>query len=533
MKNFKIILSISFFVLLFLALTGCDDTLLDFQPEDRITVENVPENEEDIKSILNGVYSQLRSNSIYNEGYFGFGILDGATPNAFNWGRTPIARLGTGELSPSDGHIVTHRWTRSYSIINKANFLLEQIENLEYDEEQKTIHRGEAHFLRGFAYAVLANTYGRVPIINTALSTEEARNVSQASIEEVWEQAILDYNVAIENLPVDALQNGRATKGAALGLKMRAYQYQNKFQEVLEITEEIEALGKYSLFPSYEGLFNVENENNSEVLFDIQYMSGANSQGSFHDQFCGTGTGAWNRGTRYVPTDHLVNSYEMAMPGTELSIENHRVPSDGSYANRDPRLYFTVVLPHTEILDHLFPSFIYPGGAFTHRGNSLKHLSGRKYFVEHMSELPASGESEINYILVRYADVILSKAEAIIETGGNVDEAINLINRIRTEREDVTLAELPSGMSREDARDKLRHERRIEFALESLYWSDIKRWEELDGYASDLYPVEVRDHNDNVIETKFPNGYLEFYKYLPIPDNELSLNKNLEQNAGW
>ena len=90
----------------------------------------------------------------------------------------------------------------------------------------------------------------------------------------------------------------------------------------------------------------------------------------------------------------------------------------------------------------------------------------------------------MNNIVLRYADVILSKAEAIIETNGNVDQAVALINRIRTERTDVKITLLPMGLTREVARQKLRNERRVEFALEGLYWADIKRWK----ISKDLYP---------------------------------------------
>jgi hypothetical protein len=121
----------------------------------------------------------------------------------------------------------------------------------------------------------------------------------------------------------------------------------------------------------------------------------------------------------------------------------------------------------------------------------------------------------------------------LIETGESIEEAVRLINKIRTEREDVTLTELPLDMSRSEAREALRHERRIEFALEGLYWSDVKRWQELDGYAEEIYPLEVTDRNGNVVETKFPNGWIDHYTYLPIPANELELNDNLSQNPGW
>ena len=304
-------------------------------------------------------------------------------------------------------------------------------------------------------------------------------------------------------------------------MKMRALLYQGEYDQVLAVVDEIDALNKYNLFPSYEGLFKLENENNVEVIFDVQYISGENSQGSLHDQYCGTGTGSWTRGSRYVPTDDLVSAYE--------TIDGSAVDPNNPYEGRDPRLEFTVVVPGAYILGYRFPNYTYPGGAFNHPGNRLKHLSARKYRIEPEADLPPSGQSGLNNIVIRYADVLLSKAEAIIETNGDIDEAINLINRIRTERDDVKITSLPMGLSQEDARAKLRHERRIEFALEGLYWADIKRWE----IGDELYPLEIKDHNGDVIETKFPNGYLDFYRLLPIPDSEISLNGNLTQNPGW
>ena len=98
----------------------------------------------------------MRENSIYNEGLFGFGVLDGATPNAFNWGNTPIARAGSGQLNSSDGSIVNFRWTRSYGIIFRANYLLQALDQVDLSEGDKNIYRAEARFLRGLAYSILA-----------------------------------------------------------------------------------------------------------------------------------------------------------------------------------------------------------------------------------------------------------------------------------------------------------------------------------------------------------------------------------------
>lgn len=520
MKTTNISILIFSFVAL-MSLGSCSDEFLEVFPEDKITSANFPENEQDIELLVNGTYALLRETSIYNQGLFGFGILDGATPNGFNWGNTPIAKIGNGQLSSGDGQIVTFRWTRCYAIIFRANYLIQVLEEVEMAESAKSAYLGDAHFLRGLAYSILADSYGGVPIVDAALSTEDARSIARSSTAETWAKAISDYDIAIQNSKVEADKLGRVTKGAALGLKMRAYLYQNKYEEVLAIVDQIDALGVYDLFPSYEGLFRLENENNQEVLFDVQYISGENSQGSLHDQFCGTGTGSWTRGSRYVPTDHLVNAYEM--------INGSEVDPDNPYEGRDPRLGFTVVLPGSFILGHQFPNYIYPDGAFNHPGNRLKHLSSRKYRIEPLESLPPSGQSSLNNIIIRYADILLSKAEAIIETNGNINEAIILINRIRNGRDDVKITDIPLGLSQDEARERLRHERRIEFALEGLYWSDIKRWD----IGKDLYPIEIKDHNGNVIETKFPNGYLEYYNLLPIPDSEISLNENLEQNPGW
>ena len=282
----------------------------------------------------------------------------------------------------------------------------------------------------------------------------------------------------------------------------------------MECVDQIDALKKYGLFHSYATLFDPANEGNKEVLFDIQYIEGENSQGTFLVQYCGTGSGSWTRGSRYVPTDDLVAAYE-TVDGSPIDPEN-------PYENRDPRLAFTVVLPGSYILGHRFPSYLYPGGAFNHAGNRLKHLSTRKSRIQTEADFPPAGQSYINDIILRYADVLLSKAEAIIESGVKVSEAIAILNRIRTERDDVKISPLPLSLSRDEAREKLRHERRIELALEGRYWSDVKRWK----IGKELYPMIIKDHEGSVIETKFPNGYLEYYDLLPFPDSERSLNPN-------
>jgi len=519
--------NIGILLVVILSMSSCVNDFLDFKPEDKVTSAIFPKTEGDLKMLLNGVYANLRETEIYNQGLFGFGCLDGATPNAYNWSDGQIINnLGKGNLLSSDGGIVQYRWTQCFSIISRANYLLNVVDGVPLPENTKNLFVGEAHFLRGLAYSVLVESYGGVPIIPLTLTTSEALNLERASAEEVWTQVISDYDVAISKLGKDAPEVGRATKGAALAMKMRAYLYQGKYAQVIPVADEIIAMGKYALFPSYAGLFAAENENNVEVIFDIQYIQGENNQGSYIDQYCGTGTGSWTRGSRYVPTNDLVNAYEN-IDGSPTVPFN---PNDSTtWSKKDPRLAFTVILPHSYILGYRFPSYLYPGGAFNHPGNPLKHLGTRKYRVQEEAKLPPAGQSYLNNIIIRYADVLLSKAEAIIETNGDIPTAIALINRIRTERNDVKITALPTTLSRDEARAKLRNERRVEFALEGLYWMDIRRWD----ICNSLYPMIITDHNGNVIERRFPNGYQRQYQLLPIPDSERSMNPKLTQNPGW
>jgi hypothetical protein len=493
---------------------GCDESFLDVQPKDRITSNTFWQNENDVKLALNGIYSVLRNRGVYGSGP----TLDAITPYAYQWahwnGRE--LQIGNGSNTPASDGLTRERWTMCYQMINRANYFIANIDQVTLSDESKATYVGEVHFLRGIAYALLAETYGGVPIITTVIGTEEARQVSRATVEETWNQAIADFDVAIAKLEVDEPQPGRANKGAALGLKMRAYLYQNKYEEVLNVIGQIDALGKYSLFPSYEGLFQLENENNQEVIFNIEYIGGELSQGNFFAWLAlpgGISTGV-DGASDPAPTQHIVDAYEM--------IDGSAVDPNNPYAGRDPRLDFTILRPGA-----LFEGKPYPDVIKNHTGQRVG-FGLRKNTGENIP-VTTPRMSPLNFIVLRYADVLLAKAEALIETNQNIEGAIALINRIRTEREDVKISTLPTGLSQTEAREKLRHERRIEFFGEGILWADIKRW----NIGPDIYPADVLAFNGSLIETKFPAGYETRHNLLPIPDNERSLNPNLAQNPGW
>ena len=492
-------------------LNGCSKSYLDVLPEDKITSANFWQSESDVKLALNGIYSVLRNRGVYGSGP----TMDACTPDAYQWAywNGMEEQIGNGSNTPADAGLTSERWTTCYQIINRANYFLANIDKVTLSDESKATYVGEVHFLRGIAYALLAETYGGVPIFSSILGVEEARELSRATTQETWDQAIADYDTAITNLKVVAPQVGRATKGAALGLKMRAYLYQNKYPEVLSTVQQIDDLHAYSLFPSYEGLFQLENENNSGVLFDIQYIGGSLQQGNFF-AWLACPQNASSGASDPAPTQHIVDAYEM--------IDGSAVDPAHPYVGRDPRLDFTILRPGA-----YFEGKLYPVEIKNHTGQRVGF--GLRKNVGEGIPITTSRMSPLNFIVLRYADVLLSKAEALIETNQDIDGAIALINRIRTERTDVKITPLPMGLSQEEARAKLRHERRIEFFGEGINWADIKRWK----IGPDIYPVEVHAADGGLIETKFALGYKERDNLLPIPDGERALNPNLTQNPGW
>lgn len=497
------------------AFFSCSD-YLDITPDDQIIEQIFWQSEEDIKLAINGIYNTLRNNYVYGYG----GGYDACTPNAYQWAHWEGQQMqvGAGQIHSGSGGIVSERWKYCYQGIYRANYFLENVDKVAtVGPEKKAQYKGVAYFLRAVFYDLLAKTYGGVPIVLKTITTDEARALTRATEDQVWEQIYSDYDEAIKVLPKDA-PSGHATIGAALGMKMKAYLYNSKWDKVLEYCNKIDQLQKYSLFPSYHGLFQFENEGNDETIFALSFMAGPYSQGSCFDRY-------WQpQNLKYgidgsnsvAPIQHLVDAYE--------TIDGSPIDPDDPYKDRDPRLDFTILRPGA-----YFQGQLYPIEIKNHTGQKVGY-GIRKYTIETMQV--KAFESPLDFIILRYGDVILCKAEALIELNQNqnINEAIDLINLIRRGRDDVKITAIPYGLSQDEARQTLRKERRIELALEGQYWDDIKRWK----IGPEIYPVEVRGASGELIQIKFPNGYnLKKDNYLPIPDSEISLNPNLTQNEGY
>lgn len=505
---------ILFTLFLLAVLCSCED-YLDIYPDDQITDGTFWQTKEDAVLALNGVYNVLQDGSVYGYG----GGMDACTPNAYQWAywEGQHMQVGNGSIYAGSEGIVSDRWQACYKGIYRANYFLENVDNIpDFNTNEKEVMKGEVYLLRAVFYDLLVKTYGGVPLLTTTITAEEGRHVSRASAEDIWKQVYSDYDEAIKRLPKDPSVNGHATLGAAYGMKMKSYLFNSEWEKVVEYCDKIDALQKYSLYPSYQGLFQYENEGNAETLFAVCFMDGSFDQGNYFDR------GFQPQNLKYgmdgsnsvAPTQLLVDEYE--------TIDGSPINPEDPYKNRDPRLDFTVLRPGA-----YFQGQLYPVEIKNHTGQKVG-FSFRKYLIETMEVV--AYQSPLDFMILRYGDVLLCKAEALIELNKDMDKAIDLINRIRTERTDVKLVPLKKGLSQAEARKALRHERRIELALEGQYWDDVKRW----NIGPELYPCNVIGGLGELIEVKFPNGYnLNRDNLLPLPDSEIALNENLTQNPGY
>ena len=375
------------------------------------------------------------------------------------------------------------------------------------EEDLKNRIIGEAKFLRAFFYNRINELFNGVPLILSEPNADEHANVPRSSYEEVFNQIIQDLDEAAAVLPVSypASDDGRATKGAALALKARAMLQQHRYEEVVATTEEIFALNHYELFPDYNGIFRKANEGNSEIIFDIRFKAPevTNSYDIIMAQY-----------STQAPVQGLVDVYQMT---DGLSIEESGLyDPNNPYVNRDPRFS---------------QSIVYIGAPWRNRTATATDLHQTGYtfwkFTEY-NETTAGTivNSDVNYVEIRYADVLLMYAEALNELSGPTPEVYVAINQIRT-RPSVEMPELPMGLNQEEMRQAIRLERRIELAGEGSYFDDIRRW----GTIEEEMVGPIYNYQGNVIQTRDFNPTRDYY--WPIPFTEIDLNPALEQNPNY
>ncbi|WP_298708932.1 RagB/SusD family nutrient uptake outer membrane protein [Chitinophaga sp.] len=503
--------------------SSCGKDFLNKVPQDQISPATFWKTEADAKAANIGCYSSLWDVTTEVLPY-----LDVLTPNAFNnypWEGWKNISLSL--QTPSDMGSMGTLYNGAYSGISACNIFLANIDRVTMDDAARDVMKGEAHFLRAYYYSLLTNYWGGVVVLLDEPSLDQI-NAKKSTRAEVYAQVEKDLQASIPLLPVTAEDKGRVTKGAAWGLLTRVYLYQEKWQACADAAEEVMKLG-YELFPSYRGLFLEANENNSEVIFDVQFLQPRypTSWDIYLGIYDPLNAPGWSS---IEPTQDLVNAYEMK-DGTPYDPNDAVLnPKNPNNENRDPRLDQTIFRRGQKYNGVPYPVDAdgWPG---VYTGYSYKKYTAYDTTTNLGDAIGGTGLSQINGIIIRYADILLMYAEAKNELSGAVSEVYEAINAVRA-RPSVDMPPIPAGLGKEQMRQRIRHERRIEFAGEGLYYSDIRRWKIAETELNKtlvLNGSQMRGATEKRVFRK-EKDYL-----MPFPQNEIDNAPNMkdQQNPGY
>lgn len=524
MKSLKKITSI---LVLGIMVAGCED-ILDTVPTDRVSTEIFWKTEKDAQFAANAVYTHVLQSASH------YASWDGMTDIGYtNLPQSPESFILQGEFDQLNSRVASD-WSSLYAGIRSANAFLGNVDRITASNPAVIDRlKGEVRTLRAYFYAQLAFLYGDVPLVTTEITLEESKTLQRTPASQVWDFVSTELSEAAAVLPDTQADKGRVTKGTALGLKARYMLYAGRYQEAADAAAAVMDLGVHGLFPSYEDLFTYANENNEEILFDIQYVQGTVS----NDIFSVFAQRSVNGRSLFVPTKNLVDAYEMSN-GLPIDDPGSGYDPANPYVDRDPRLRYSVyvegdILPNGNTFDPKPQS----GTSDAVGSTFLVSPTGfniKKYI--NVEDLAMPTNSGINLILLRYAEVLLTYAEAKIELNQIDNTVYDAINEVRA-RPDVNMPAIADGKTQEELRQIVRHERLVELAYEGQRFFDIRRWRIAgDVMPGKVYGMTYTDTNgelQTVEVTAWTNVWSDRNYLWPVPQGEIDLNGSLGQNPNW
>lgn len=507
---------------------SCEKDFLTTVPDDRLSTALFWKTDQDAIYGANAVYRHL------TEGAGIFTSWDAMTDIGMT--HTPnlqIALLAEGQIDPLSSR-VADEWTNAYAGIREANSFFANVDNVETSDPALISRlKGEVRTIRAYLYTRLASVFGDVPLITTEITLDESKQLTRTPVDQVWDFVASELTQAASELPVSQTEVGRITKGAALALKARAMLYAGRYQEAADAAKQVMDLNAYSLYPSYKDLFSYSAEDNQEVILDVQFVEN-NYSNNIYRLLAPVSV---NGSPQYFPTKNLVDSYEMKN-GLAISDPGSGYDPNNPYANRDPRMRYSLyvpgdTLPNGSILNP------YPGSGTSDEVGSSFIVSETGFYLRKYvngEDLPDPLNCGINIILIRYAEVLLTYAEAKIELNQIDASVYAAINQIR-QRPDVNMPVITTGKTQDEMRQIVRQERLSELAFESQRFMDIRRWKIADSVMNGrAYGITYMDGGGNLQTVEVPgwNWTWNDRNYLwPIPQTEIELNSNLTQNPGY
>lgn len=524
-----------------LSFAGCKKEFLEKKNPNAISSQNYWKTASDAERGVNAVYASLQ--------YIGFymRLYHMATDMVSDETR------GTGTLNTSwvqlklftanaNNELPKELWIGCYQGISRANLVLENVPAISMDADLQNRILGEARFLRAFYYWHLVANFGDVPLITKVgqlADPDEVKFPARTPKLQVYNQMIEDLQFAAANLDpsYDAANLGRATSWAAKSLLGKVYLYMasddpanatTHYTDAATILTDVINNGPYDLVADYRDNHTSTNENNIESVFEVQFASGFGSVWAGTDQpTSGEGQlrsvefGVLNHGFHNViPSEKMVKEFEPGDPRKGLAMYGDDAVSGN--ITFGTQKYFNE--------DAANPGIFQQAAGWN--GTSYSDYYGgfaiRKYSHDGIGFEETNTGSEINIRAIRFADVLLMRAEAANESGSNggTAQAAADVNRVRA-RASASLPTVSASLSKDDMRDSIIHERMVELCFEEHRLNDLRRWHKL-GYVDFAEEMKYTDNNGNVVKPEMPK-----YLYYPIPALERDINSNLSQNTGW
>lgn len=559
---------------------SCSPDLLEQLPPNQISSDMFWKTTDDANSAVSGVYNAMRSHFGWDYRY------DANTDICYGMSRgNETGSVGSGDFN--------FAWTECYTIVNRANNtlmgiirMLESTDPAGRDELLRL--QAECRFIRALAYFRLIDFFGPVPYISKVLSTNDAIAIQRSSVETVRDSIMADLDHAIQILPssYDVQNYGRVTKWAALSFRGKvnlfwaswlnygrpewahlqgseqAITFYRKAQDDFKtvIDQSGHALfrnaepGSYS-DPSYRQLFSLENESCEEIIFSCQFTGPRMNQGS-DMKMVFSSRQAGNNGA-IQPTIRMMNLYRM-LDGSKaeplIVSQDKTLPNSAtnraSYEGRDWRMKASVLWDGEKLLNQNLEGTTFatdsaifmwgsPGSGSLNDPyyDYYNHKAGyafRKWMPTYLGY--TRDDCPQDFYLMRYADILLMYCETVNEiNNGPTAEVQDIVNLIR-KRGNITPSTTIATMSKQEFFDFLVDERAVEFIAEGQRFFDIRRWRLAEkvwnngaGFVlTDSWGTRVQDEFVNAQATNF----LRFY-IMAIPASEITLNKNIVQNAPW
>lgn len=563
--------------LIALFFASCDN-FLDREPKSLPMVGSFYQSEQEMIGGLTGVYSTVKwiqnaSSATIQTSLNGW--------DDFGLARSP--EIGEGNHKTNDRTVASF-WKYAYETINCANSFIhgmERGENVVSQTKYDTM-QSEAKVLRAWAYFWLINMFGDVPYFTAPLKSEEYYNQTRIPKEEIIPNLYKDLDDAALHLDWLPTQRGRVSRSVAYGLKARIAFYNKDYRTAAEATNKVIKEAGLDLNPNYLDLFQYSKQKanvNHEIMFELMYSYDQRHAYHHLPMIIGSrNAGSWSG---MFPGQSLIDQFECTDGKRidESELYNPQKPSE----NRDLRLKVSISMPGDRISSFSKPDFIYDvhnpttdfwdesiGGwkkgtnqdysnVYGPRLNGVGYLYGKYSYGDKSETIEQTRQS---FIFMRYAEILLTYAEAKIELNELDNDVVAAINKVRVRAKQPTVENSGVDVKNQYEMQRLvRRERNVELNGECFRWLDIRRWKIAEitmpgsvyGYASTAENVQkmktptfgskggindlnnIPSYSDTEYRFKRDNRVFEVPKHylFPIPQSECDLNENLKQNEGW